>query len=190
MALKSAQMARLRVSDDAMRKVGRWLDSAQAGQQGGLYCYNPKALDTPQQRAGRQTSLAMTAEGLLMRVYLDWPADHPGLREGAEHLARHLPRFDRNDPGSRDAYYWYYATQFMFQMQGDAWPAWRNALYPLLEDTQVRSGPWAGSWDPLRPVPDRWGPSGGRLYVTALHLLMLEVYYRHLPLFQVVPKGQ
>jgi hypothetical protein len=30
-------------------------------------------------------------------------------------------------------------------------------------------------------VPDRWGVYGGRIYVTALHLLALEVPYRHLP---------
>jgi hypothetical protein len=32
------------------------------------------------------------------------------------------------------------------------------------------------------------GRAGGRLYVTAMHLLMLEVYYRHLPLFQELTK--
>lgn len=188
MALKSAQMAHLPVPDAALGKIGRWLDSAQAGKQGGLYCYNPLALDTTQQRGGRTPSLAMTAEGLLMRVYLGWPADHAGLREGAEYLTRHLPAVDNENPPSRDAYYWYYATQFMFQIQGEAWRAWHKALYPLLEDMQVRTGPWAGSWHPLRPTPDRWGEAGGRLYVTAMHLLMLEVYYRHLPLFQLAPK--
>ena len=29
------------------------------------------------------------------------------------------------------------------------------------------------------------GDAGGRLYVTCLHILMLEVYYRHLPLFEL-----
>jgi len=33
-------------------------------------------------------------------------------------------------------------------------------------------------------VPDRWGPHGGRLYVTTLNLLSLEVFYRHLPLYE------
>jgi hypothetical protein len=43
----------------------------------------------------------------------------------------------------------------------------------------------AGSWHPQQPVRDRWGDAGGRMYVTAMHLLMLEVYYRHLPLFRL-----
>ncbi len=36
-----------------------------------------------------------------------------------------------------------------------------------------------------QPVADRWGAAGGRTYVTAMHLLMLEVYYRYLPLFRL-----
>jgi hypothetical protein len=43
----------------------------------------------------------------------------------------------------------------------------------------------AGSWDPLGPTPDRWGQYGGRIYVTTLHLLTLEVPYRHLPTYSL-----
>ncbi|MBC7240720.1 MAG: hypothetical protein H5T71_11550, partial [Chloroflexi bacterium] len=86
----------------------------------------------------------------------------------------------------RDAYYWYYATQVMFQMQGQYWKTWNQAIQQLLLREQVQSGPWAGSWDPLRSVADRWGNEAGRLYVTAMHLLILEVYYRHLPLFRTL----
>jgi hypothetical protein len=38
-----------------------------------------------------------------------------------------------------------------------------------------------GSWDPRG---DRWGDAGGRLYVTCLSICILEVYQRHLPLYQ------
>ena len=31
-----------------------------------------------------------------------------------------------------------------------------------------------GSWDPI----DEWGPAGGRVYMTALGAMTLEVYYR------------
>ena len=37
-----------------------------------------------------------------------------------------------------------------------------------------------GSW---APDDAKWGKSGGRHYTTCLNLLMLEVYYRHLPLY-------
>ena len=49
-----------------------------------------------------------------------------------------------------------------------------------LVSTQETRGALAGSW---RPVDQR-EKAGGRLYATALRLLMLEVYYRHLPLYQ------
>jgi len=41
-----------------------------------------------------------------------------------------------------------------------------------------------GSWDPIYPIPDRWAGSAGRLYLTSLSLLTLEVYYRYLPLYR------
>ena len=40
-----------------------------------------------------------------------------------------------------------------------------------------------GSWDPTTPTPDLWARYGGRLYVTTMNLLSLEVTYRHLPLY-------
>ena len=37
----------------------------------------------------------------------------------------------------------------------------------------------AGTWNPA----DNWETQGGRIYATAMKLLVLEVYYRHLPLY-------
>ena len=45
-----------------------------------------------------------------------------------------------------------------------------------------------GSWDPLYPVPDRWGYFSGRLYVTTMNLLTLEVKWRLLPLYDETVK--
>jgi len=187
LALRSAEMAGLEVPEATLQGIGRWLDSARGDGLGGRYVYNPLAADTPQQRSGRVTSLAMTAEGLLMRLYLGWAPNHPALINGADHLKSNLPEWGTGDHPRRDAYYWYYGTQFMFQMQGDWWTQWNARIRTLLTESQVREGPWAGSWHPLLPVPDRWGEPAGRLYVTTLHLLMMEVYYRHLLLFQPVP---
>jgi hypothetical protein len=69
-------------------------------------------------------------------------------------------------------------------MGGEHWQLWNSRLHPLIVQSQVPAGPLAGSWDPKGPVPDRWGPHGGRLYVTTLNLLSLEVFYRHLPLYE------
>ena len=188
LALKSAQMAGLEVPAETFQKMEHWLRLA-ASKQPGRYIYNPHAdPNNRAQAAGLRPSLAMTAEAMLMRIYLGAKRDDRNLIAGADWLKANLPTFGREDFLQRDCYYWYYATQAMFQMQGEYWTAWNDQMRRVLEPTQVQQGPLAGSWHPLRPVADRWGQHGGRLYVTALHLLMLEVYYRHLPLFQELAK--
>ena len=77
----------------------------------------------------------------------------------------------------RDTYYWYYATLVMSHMGGDRWQAWHDRLHPLIVNSQVRQGTYAGSWDPKGPIPDRWGLHAGRIYVTAMNLLSLEVQH-------------
>ncbi len=181
MAMKSGELAGLKVPTQTYDKLRDWLDHA-ATPWGtpARYAYRPRS--TEQNQA--QPSLAMTAEGLLMQQYLGWQRDNPYLRDGAEYLKANLPNLGTPTLRTRDCYYWYYATQVMFQMQGEYWTSWNEALRPLLIDNQVQEGQFAGSWEPTGPTPDRWGPHGGRLYVTCMHLLMLEVYYRHLPLYR------
>ena len=187
MALTSAKMAGLPVPDEVVNKVSGWLDYAQA-EGGSRYMYNPDAANSPQQRQGRAPNRAMTAEGILMRMYLGWDRSNPAMIEGAEFLKANLPEIGSPSIPLRDCYYWYYATQVMFHMQGDYWSDWNGRLHPMLEVTQQQSGPMAGSWDPTGMVPDRWAHAGGRHYVTAMNVLMLEVFYRHLPLFQTLEK--
>ena len=122
----------------------------------------------------------MTAVGLLMNVYLGWDRLDPRLTEGGEYLLQHMP--DDSTITKRDTYYWYYATQIIRHIGGESWTAWHSKLHPLLVGSQIQDGDMAGSWDPLNPVPDRWGAQAGRLYVTAMNLLSLEVDYRLLPL--------
>jgi len=185
MALKSGELAGLEVPEDTYVKIRQWLDKSQASQrERHLYRYNPLAPNTIEQRHGREASKTMTAVGLLMRLYLGWRRDNPNMVKGAEYLAENLPSLGTSRQPQRDTYYWYYATQVMFHMGGDYWKAWNDRLHPLLMDAQIKDGPLAGSWDPRGPVPDRWAPHAGRLYVTTMNILSLEVYYRHLPLYE------
>ncbi len=87
-------------------------------------------------------------------------------------------------PRQRDTYYWYYATQVLKYIDGPLWNKWDSQLRPLLIRSQIKTGDLAGSWHPYNPVPDRWGSFGGRLYVTTMNLLSLEVRPRMLPLYQ------
>jgi hypothetical protein len=185
MALKSGELAGLSVPPATYEKIERWLDdSRQSPREPHLFRYNPYAPDTAEQRHGRAASKTMTAVGLLMRLYTGWRRDNANLAAGADFLQQNLPAIGTPRDPQRDTYYWYYGTQVMFHMGGEHWRAWNSRLHPLLTGTQLRAGPLAGSWDPKGPVPDRWGPHGGRLYVTTLNLLSLEVYYRHLPLYE------
>ena len=67
---------------------------------------------------------------------------------------------------------------------GKQWVAWDEKLRPLLTRTQETTGDLAGSWHPYKPVPDRWGSFGGRIYVTTMNLLSLEVRHRMLPIYR------
>jgi len=115
MALKSAQMAGLPIRQDVLDRVSGWLNLAQAAG-GSRYTYNPNAADTAEQRRGRVPNRAMTAEGLLMRMYLGWDRANAALVEGAEFLKANLPEVGTQTQPLRDCYYWYYATQVMIHM--------------------------------------------------------------------------
>jgi hypothetical protein len=192
-ALRSGQLAGLRVRSDTLARISECLALCRdSDSHPGLYRYNPWASPTdPLTRHGRLPSTAMTSVGLLMELHLGCLPDDARLQVGAEHLLANLPQVGDSRDGApigtlanprRDTYYWYYGTQAMFYLGGDYWQAWARVLEPLLTRSQSRAGSLAGSWDPLRPVPDKWSAYGGRLYVTALNLLSLEIYSRRLPL--------
>ena len=185
MALRSAELANLGVPGSTWSLVDNWLEMAKGSDnRPELYRYNPLAPQTVQQGHGRRPTRTMTSVGLLMRLYTGWQRDNPNMGLGAEYLRSQLPEIGTLRDPQRDTYYWYYATQVMFHMRGENWESWNKRLHPLLTSSQVQTGPLAGSWDPFEPIPDRWADHGGRLYVTTLNLLSLEVYYRHLPIYE------
>jgi hypothetical protein len=167
MALQSARAAKLTVPDETLELAGHFLDSVQS-RDGALYAYQPQ---------NRPTHV-MTAEALLCRIYLGWTLDQPGLVEGARFLTEeHLP--SDHDP---NVYYWYYATQAMHHVGGTKWERWNLRMRDVLVNSQEKRGQQAGSWAP------RGGhaSAGGRVYMTALAVCTLEVYYRHLPIFRQI----
>jgi len=185
MALKSAELAGLDVPKSTFDGIKSWLDKAQASPaERHLYRYNPLAVDNAATRHGLTPNPTMTGVGLLMRLYLGWRRDTPDMIRGADYLLEHVPEEGTLKNPKRDTYYWYYATQVLFHMGGDRWKRWNSQLHPMLIGSQQLEGDQMGSWNPAGPIPDRWGPFAGRLYVTTLNLLSLEVYYRHLPIYE------
>lgn len=182
MALVSAKMAGLRVPDSCFEKLDLWVKHA-AIDGGSRFCYLP--VETPlnaEMEGWKKPSHAMTAEGLLMELYLNYDPKDPKFQEAVDYLMTSLPTVTE---AKRDTYYWYYATQVLFHVHDSRWQKWQAALVDALQKSQETGNEYLkGSWDPYAPAPDHWGMLCGRHYVTTMHLLMLEVYYRHLPLFR------
>ena len=171
MALKSGNMAYLNVSGATIKNAIRFLDSVEEDSGSG-YFYSVTARD-------QSSKYSTTAAGLLCRMYFGWKKDNPALQRGVEFLAKTGP--------TTDLYYDYYATQVMHHMEGDVWDTWNAKMKKMLLETQAKQGHEAGSWytgvdgsPKLANIPT----IGGRLYLTSLATMILEVYYRHLPIYR------
>ena len=178
----------------ALKKAEKFLDSVEASSKGG-YSYLP----------GSPETVTMTAVGLLCRQYLGANPRNPGLLAGVGRL-KAVP------PGkAHNMYYEYYAAQVMHHLGGDAWDFWnegpdgkgshtgiRDILIAKQCTLEAKSDEIAKVSGATPPLPDKlasedgswdpdgaWGPDGGgRIMITSLSLLTLEVYYRHLPLYR------
>ncbi len=91
-------------------------------------------------------------------------------------------------PTADDMYYTYYASQVFKFFDGPSWhrdwnPAMQKALLPaqITEKTKGAKEADIGSWNADKGTI---GQYCGRLGTTALTVLTLEVYYRHLPLYK------
>jgi hypothetical protein len=160
MALKSGHMAYLQVPPVVVKKAYTFLDSVQSNG-GAAYGYTSPG-------AGKAT----TAVGLLCRMYLGWKKDEPALGRGVKLLGDQGP--------ASDMYYNYYATQVMRHWEGEAWNKWNASMRDQLVSSQSKAGHEAGSWF---MAGDPHSRHGGRLYCTSMATMILEVYYRHLPIY-------
>ena len=165
MGLKSGEAAGLEVDAKVWPNVQRYLNSVSSDYYGG---YSYMARDAP--------SPTMTAEGLLCRQYTGWHRNMPGMASGLGALATNHPMSFREP----DVYYWYYATQALHHYGGPLWTQWNDRLKVQLPKQQILNGAERGSWSPQN---DAWGRHAGRLYTTCFSIYCLEVYYRHMPLY-------
>jgi hypothetical protein len=168
MALKSGYLAYLNVPEVTIRKASAFLDSVQSPS-GANYGYL-----VPE--SGPSTE-ATTAIGLLCRMLLGWKKTEPDLQHGVEWLSRRGP--------NSNLYYDYYATQVLRHWEGEPWKKWNTVMRDALVDSQIREGHETGSWfiaDEGHRLA-RHNQRGGRLYCTAMATMILEVYYRHMPIY-------
>ncbi|MCH8045701.1 MAG: terpene cyclase/mutase family protein [Planctomycetes bacterium] len=163
MALKSAHMGYLEINPNTIKLAEKFLDSVST-ESGTFYGYT-----TP----GKGT--ATTAIGLLCRMYMGWKHSNTSLERGVKFLSQTGP--------SQNMYYNYYATQVMRHYEGPEWETWNSQMKPMLLNSQNMEGHQRGSWF-FGKGGDHGAARGGRLYTTAMAAMILEVYYRHLPLYQ------
>ncbi|MBN1394147.1 MAG: hypothetical protein JW959_03920 [Pirellulales bacterium] len=164
MTLKSAELAGIPITAKTREGIVRYLRSVSSGTYGGRASYRP----------GESPSRPMTAEALVCWQFLGLARQHPACNEAGDYLLEEVP-----GEGDYNLYYWYYATLGMYQLQGQHWQRWNEAMRDAVVARQVKQGRQAGSWD----TNTVWGAYGGRVYTTALATLTLEVYYRFLPLY-------
>lgn len=114
-----------------------------------------------------------TAVGLCMLLYLGQSPKPSHFRFALDRLAESGPKFT-------DVYHDYYATLALHHARHREWTAWHVPVREHLIKTQATEGHEVGSWH----FKDTHGDVGGRLYTTAMSAMILEVYYRYLPLYQ------
>ena len=152
MALKSAEMAGIEVPAATYQNVRRWLASVEGNKpQGGVFGYTNPGPTPRDDRRG--PACAWSSSRSRTPVRASTPA--------SEYLMKYLPQKDQR----HTSYYWYYATQVLYHLQGERWTTWNKPLKKLLVESQEQSGPANGTWAPK----DQWEKRGGRIYTTALN---------------------
>jgi hypothetical protein len=191
MGLKSGQMASLSVPKENLHRADQWMNAAMDRATYG-YGYTSAG-------AGTTTS----AVGLLCREYRGWGPRTTELAGGIQNLLyqggkRTTPTTVNWPGGQGNMYYYYYMTQVLHHFGGPDWKLWNEAKddkgnsigRPGMRDWLIskqdrgqdpKHPHQIGSWS---PAGDAHGAAGGRVMITSMSLLTLEVYYRYLPLYR------
>jgi hypothetical protein len=162
MALKSGYMGHLAVPPQTIQGSMLFLDKVQSNY-GAVYGYTGPV---PKFRP------ATSAVGLLCRMYTGWDKNHPGIVGGVKELSKY-------GVSKNDFYYNYYAAQVLRQYGGVEWDKFNVEMRDFLVASQAQEGGAKGSWY----VKGGHTSNAGRLCITSFATMMLEVYYRHMPLY-------
>ncbi len=185
MALKSGKLSGIPLQKSTFKLANSFLDSVSTDY-GAYYGYDAKPTKSRQSDSDieqfRSHNRARTAIGLLCRMYLGWDREREGIVRGIDWISSDALGPDTSAKDREiDMYYNYYATQVMKHYGGEKWQRWNVEMRDFLVESQSKDGVTKGSWM-FNPDGDA-ELSGGRLYVTSLACMTLEVYYRFLPLY-------
>ncbi len=160
-ALKSAEMAGIEVPKETWTKTRAFLDSMQ--NPSGFFGY-----EKPED--GNSTC---TAIGMLARMYTGWHREHDMFAPGHSLVKK-------SGVSKSNLYHNYYATQALFHYNHPkSWPEWNQQMRDYLVETQDQKGHQKGSWY----FRNKYGDEGGRHFNTCMAIMILEVYYRYMPLY-------
>ncbi|NNE93441.1 MAG: terpene cyclase/mutase family protein [Verrucomicrobiales bacterium] len=164
-ALKAAKQMNMDIPGlpEAINRAGAFV----TGRQGDLGGFGYK-------RRGDKHSL--TGVGILCLQFLDFPSRQAGERAFNYWFAE-LPQFSYQDK-SCDLYAAYYLNQAVFNYGGTFWNRWNAQMQPQLLSAQSPDGSWPVEG---RALSEEQARRDADVYRTTLCCLMLEVYYRYLP---------
>lgn len=176
MALVAGREAGFEVPRENLMRLHKFLETATLDDGDAIYANQGTRADA--------RGLAMVAVSNVSRRLLGEPNDSPVQQRQREKLSRNPPDWGKAGEllGSNE-YAWYYGSVAMLLGRdatgGDnRWREWNAALKRTLLDNQCKAGPRKGSFDPA----GHWARhGGGRLYMTAMCVLNLEIYYRYEP---------
>ena len=155
MALKSGDMAGLRVNPQTLVNAKGYLKTVAKGKSGGQFSYMAQSGPTP----------TMSAVGLLCNQYGGMKRTDPAMVEGQAYVMGDLLVAEGNP------YFLYYATQVMHNLPGPEWDTWNRQAWRYLIKTQIREGCATGSWS-SKDKPHVMGP----VMMTSISALSLQIH--------------
>ena len=170
LALKSAKEAGYKIPQLAIDKISMF------------YAKHTRGDETRYTTTMGGTTEALTGIGLLVRQFLLDAGDSAYVHLGAKRLAKFaMAEWEGKKESERvpDFYSWYKCSLAMQQYGRKEWEIWNEIVRNELVRLQRRGDDClSGSWDPEKDVYFEMG-GGGRIYVTAMGALTLQVYYRY-----------
>jgi hypothetical protein len=124
---------------------------------------------------------SLTGVGVLC-TYFWKQAKDKSVKDGIEQMLRQAEDKEpvKYKAPSADLYAWYYNTQACLMFGGSAWSKWNRMFQDEIADAQSADGSWPKTGGPGRHKEND-ASIMGQTYRTTLCILMLEVFYRYMP---------
>ncbi|MCB9914990.1 MAG: terpene cyclase/mutase family protein [Planctomycetes bacterium] len=182
LALRAARNIGIRVPKATVDRAAQYVVDSAVTQEQGLGYGHPAFSGAEvgtfryQKDVYSRSSFPLTAAGVTALHGLGIYSDE-AIERGIAFLTRELPRFNKNEGVRKGGHYFfwyghYYGVQAMYTVGSPYWEPYFEEVRELLLSMQNEDGSF----------PNRTGP--GPAFGTAMGVLILEIPYRFLPIFQ------